>query len=204
MAASLGIPGSKGAIVALVVPGGPAEKAGLRRGDVVLSINGNTVDDSRDMTRRVGRLHPGDKANFAVYRGGQHITVSAEITRREEQQQASIQQNVPQQGANRESTAVASLGMKMVGLDEETRRQFGINSDRVGVLITAVDPNSEAADKGFRPGYVIVSVGNKDVRTPADVEQGMRDAQSAGRDSALFLVATEQGQRYVALRVGRS
>ena len=202
MAASLGIAGAKGAIVARVVPGGPADKAGLRQGDVVLSINGREVDDSRDMTRRVGMLHAGEKAEFAIVRAGQHTTVSAVITKREDRQVASLPQNTPQPGSGKEAT-VASLGMRMVGLDDETRRQYNLGRDSVGVLVTAVDPNSEAAGKGFRPGDVIVSVGNKDVRTPDDVEQGLRDAAGAGRDSALFLVATEQGQRFVALHVGR-
>jgi serine protease Do len=63
-----------------------------------------------------------------------------------------------------------------------------------------VDPNSEAADKGFRAGDVIVSVGNRNVRTPAEIEQGIAEAKRANRESVLFLVAGRGGQRYVALK----
>ena len=67
-------------------------------------------------------------------------------------------------------------------------------------VITNVDPNSEAAEKGFRPGDVIVSVGNKNVRAPADIEQGITEAKRANRESVLFLVVGRGGQRYVALK----
>jgi len=69
-----------------------------------------------------------------------------------------------------------------------------------GVVVSSVDPNSEAAEKGFRPGDVIVSVGNKNVRQAAEIEQGVTEARRANRDSVLFLVAGRGGQRYVALK----
>jgi serine protease Do len=202
MAASLGIDkNTKGAIVSRVVAGSPADRAGLKQGDVVLSINGREVDGSRDMTRRVALLKPGETAKFAIFRRGQRSEVSAVIAKRDDRQVAALPQNAPaEQGAAREST-VPSLGLRMMTVDEATRQRFNLERDAMGVLVTGVDPSSEAAEKGFRPGDVIVSVGNREVRTPADVERGMRDAASAGRDSALFLVSTRQGQRFVALRV---
>jgi serine protease Do len=69
--------------------------------------------------------------------------------------------------------------------------------------VTSVDPNSEAADKGFRTGDVIIGIGNRNVRTPADVEQGVAEAKKAGRETVLLLVASDQGQHYVALKVAK-
>ena len=69
--------------------------------------------------------------------------------------------------------------------------------------MSSVDQNSEAADKGFRPGDVIVGIGNKNVRNPADIEQGVAEARKAGRETVLLLVAGDQGQHYVALKVAK-
>jgi serine protease Do len=138
---------------------------------------------------------------LSIFRNGRRSEVSAVISKRDESRVASLRPDAEPQ--ERREAAVTSLGLRMVALDDMARQQFGVDRDAVGVLVTAVDPSSEAAEKGFRAGDVIVSVGNKEVRTPADVEASMRDAQAAGRDSALFLVATRQGQRFVALRVKR-
>jgi serine protease Do len=94
--------------------------------------------------------------------------------------------------------------MELMQLNAETRGQFNVD-DKVtsGVVVSSVDPNSEAAEKGFRPGDVIVQVGNRNVRNPADIEQGVADAKKAGRETVLLLVAGDQSQHYVALKVGK-
>ncbi len=203
MAASLGSGTEKGAIVASVVDGSPAEKAGFQQGDVILTLNGANVDDSRDLTRKVASLLVGDRANFTVLREGKRQNVTALIAKRDEQQMASA--TPPQPGpVNRGAapSSTTSLGMELMPLTDATRSQYNVEGNVNGVVIGAVDANSEAAEKGFRPGDVIISVGNKNVRTPADIETGIADAKKAGRESVLLLVAGDQGQRYVALKVG--
>jgi len=95
------------------------------------------------------------------------------------------------------------LGMELSQLTAETRERFNVDSKVSGVVVTSVDPNSEAADKGFRTGDVIVGIGNRNVRMPADVEQAIADARKAGRDNVLLLVAGDQGQHYVALKISK-
>jgi serine protease Do len=209
MAASLGASSEKGAIVANVIDDSPAAKAGFKQGDVILSLNGSEVDDNRDLTRKVANLGVGDKANFMVLRDGARRSVTAVIAKRDEAQIATAtppanQGNNRGGNNNREKATASSLGMDLMTLTSETRDQYDIDASVSGVVVTTVDPNSEAADKGFRPGDVIVSVGNKNVRTPADVEQGVTDAKRANRESILLLVAGRGGQRYVALKVAKS
>jgi len=96
-----------------------------------------------------------------------------------------------------------SLGLDLMPLTTETREQFNVDGKVNGVVVSSVDPNSEAADKGFRPGDVIVGIGNKTVRTPADFEQGVADAKKSGRETVLLLVSGDQGQHYVALKVAK-
>jgi serine protease Do len=209
MAASLGANSEKGAIVANVIDDSPAAKAGFKQGDVILSLNGSEVDDQRDLTRKVAGLLAGERANFAILRDGMRRNITALIAKRDEAQLASAtptpNQGNNNRGGNRDSVpTMTTLGMEMMTLTTETRDQYDIDASISGVVVTAVDPNSEAADKGFRPGDVIVSVGNKNVRTPADIEQGVAEAKRANRESVLFLVAGRGGQRYVALKVAKA
>jgi serine protease Do len=209
MAASLGQSSEKGAIVANVIDNSPAQKAGFMQGDVILTLNGNDVDDSRDLTRKVASLLAGDRANFSILRDGMKRNITAVIAPRDEAQLASAERPAPNAKGGRDNTprdtGVMALGMELMPLNPQLRDQYNIEDSVTGVVINSVDQNSEAADKGFRPGDVIVSIGNKSVRSPADVEQGIADARKAGRDTVLLLVngPQGQGQRYVALKVAK-
>jgi serine protease Do len=202
LAASLGVASQKGAIVANVIEDSPAAKAGFRQGDVVLSLNGTEIDDNRDLTRKVASLVVGDRATFTVLRDGSRQNLTALIARRDEAQLASAAppSNQGKGGDARPPTTTTTLGMELTPLTQDARDQFDIDMSVNGVVVSEVDPNSEAAEKGFRAGDVIVSVGNRNVRTPAEIEQGIAEAKRANRESVLFLVAGRGGQRYVALR----
>jgi serine protease Do len=205
MAASLGAGTAKGAIVANVVDDSPAMKAGFKQGDVITSLNGTDIDDNRDLTRKVAGLRAGEKADFSVLRDGQKHNISATIGPRPDQV-ASADKPAANRGdrAPNRQASTTSLGMELMPLNADTREQFKVDGKVNGVVVSSVDPNSEAADKGFRPGDVIVGIGNKNVRTPADIEQGVADARKAGRETVLLLVAGDQGQHYVALKVAKA
>jgi len=202
LASSLGVGNEKGAIVANVIENSPAEKAGFKQGDVILSLNGTAIDDNRDLTRKVASLLAGDRAQFVVLREGSRQNLTALIAKRDEAQLASAQpsNNQGKGGGQRAPQPTTTLGMQLSTLTQDTRDQYDVDMNVNGVVVTQVDPNSEAAEKGFRPGDVIVSVGNKNVRAPAEIEQGIADARRANRESILFLVAGRGGQRYVALK----
>ncbi|HMI97609.1 MAG TPA: Do family serine endopeptidase [Micropepsaceae bacterium] len=207
MAASLGAGNAKGAIVASVVDDSPAAKAGFKQGDVVVSLNGTDIDDSRDLTRKVAGLRAGQKADFSILREGQKRQIAAVIAKRDDQQVASADRpatpNRADRGNNNRQAATSSLGLELMPLTTETREQYNVDGKVNGVVVSSVEPNSEAADKGFRPGDVIVGIGNKTVRAPSDIEQGVADAKKAGRETVLLLVSGDQGQHYVALKVAK-
>lgn len=83
------------------------------------------------------------------------------------------------------------------------RQQYDLGADATGVVIRSVNPDSEAASKGLNAGDVIKRVGNQSVRAPADVTRAVDEAKRAGRDTVLLLVANEQGDRFVALRISQ-
>ncbi|MEI9989885.1 MAG: DegQ family serine endoprotease [Rhizomicrobium sp.] len=205
IAASLGIADPKGAIVAQVVPGGPAALAGFQQGDVVVALNGRNVEDSRDLTRHIASLPAGASATFTVLRGGTQKNITAKIGARPDQRVASNDDPDNNDGAQTMGGNQAqAMGLGLASVTPEARRNFNIDAAIDGVLVTRVDPNSDAGDKGIQPGDVVLSVANKPVRNPRDVLAEIAAARSAGHKSVLLLVATQGGTRFVAVDIGQA
>jgi len=203
IASALGIKDSKGALVAEVVPNGPAAKAGFEQGDIITAIDGQPVDDSLDLTRKVANVPAGQSALFSVSRQGKPMQIKAAIGTRPDQQQ--LASNAPNNGLLAPSSANAA-GLGLSSLTPETKKNFNI-SDTVmtGAVITKVDPDSDAADKGLQPGDVVLRVGNRIVRNPADFQAGVAEAKKGGRTNVLLLVAHSQGQTgFVAIDIDKT
>jgi serine protease Do len=198
MAASFSNKNMKGAIVASVTPSSPAAAAGFQPGDVVVAVNGKPVEDSRDLTRRVASLPAGVSAAFTVVRNGASKTLNAKIGSKKDERVAS---NGGSQKGGPASTAEA-MGLGLAAVTPETRRAYNLDDKINGVVITHVDPNSDAADKGLQPGDVVVSVGNHPVHSPQEVKASVQAAQAAGHNTVLVLVTGQAGQRFVAIKLG--
>ena len=193
IADSMGLKSSEGALVAEVSKDSPAEKAGFTAGDVILEVDGAKAKDFRQVTRLVGALPPGKKVTFKVIRDGKTTNIKAKIGKRDDTVLAAANTDEPDDGE-----AVA-LGLRLGELTEDARRALGADDDLQGVLVMEVSPMSEAAQKGFRPGNVILKVGGGSVSTPSDVSSAIATAKDGGSDSALFFIHTGQTRRFVAL-----
>jgi len=203
IAASLGSKDMKGAIVANIVPGSPASKAGFHQGDLILAVNGTGIEDSRDLTRRVAALQAGHAATFTVVRDGNKQDLHAEISQRQEK--VASNDNGDDQGPVPAPTATGqAMGLGLAAVTPEVRRAYNLDQSVQGVVVTKVDPNSDAADKGIQPGDVVVSIANRPVHTPQDVKSRVSDAQAAGRSAVLLLLNGQNGQRFVALKLGET
>jgi serine protease Do len=199
IAATVGTKITKGAIVSSIVPGGPAAKAGFHQGDVVLAVNGKSVEDNRDLTRRVAMLPAGSTATFSIVHDGVQRNVNVTIgSRKEDGQVASV---APAQASGNAEETGEAMGLGLAAVTPEMRREFSLDNNVSGVVVTRVDPNSDAADKGIEAGDVVVSVANQSVHTPKDVKVRVAAAQSQGRKTVLVLVAGSNGQRFIALKI---
>ena len=195
LASSLGMKDQKGAMVAGVVDGSPAASAGFAQGDVVVALNGIQVEDSKALTRQVASIRAGDKATFTVLRNGQRRTLTATIEKRDADRMASADESP--------SAEPSSLGMTLMPINPALRQQYELDANVTGVVVGAVDPDSDAARKGLNAGDVIKRVGSQQVRLPSDVGRAVEEARRAGRDSVLVLVVNQQGERFVALRISQ-
>ncbi len=194
VALSLGLEEARGAIISQVMEQTPAERAGFERGDVVIAINGDDIEDNVDLTRRVGAIHPGDETEFTVWRNGDVVTLMATLDEREDTQVASAPEAVPDDKGNDVEMASDVLpGLTLMAAQ-----------DGQGVSVVTVDPNSEASDKGLRPGSVIVTVSGELVSNPGQIEQEVEAAAHAGRTAILLLVREGEQERFVALRLSEA
>jgi serine protease Do len=199
IAESLDLPEARGALVADVTAGGPAEQAGLQAGDVILSFNGVDIDQMRDLPRIVADTPVGTEAPVEIWRDEDRETVTVSLGRLEEGELMTAASAGGPEGA-----PATALGMTMAPLSAETRDDMGLEDDETGVLITAVAPDTQAADKALRPGDLIMEVGQQSVATPAEVVAQIEAAQEEDRGSILLLVKSggADGElRFVALRL---
>ncbi len=192
IAPSLGLPKDSGEIVRAVVPGGPAARAGLRQGDVIVRVNGQPVTPDQSVSFLVANSPVGSRIPLEIIREGKRQIVNVVVTQRPtEQELARINGvNEPGQAPGTETPAVPqrALGLSLSPLTPDLARAGNLPVGSRGVIITAVDPNSSAAEEGLQRGDLIVSVGNQPVTTPQQVIAAVEAARRANRPSVLLLI----------------
>lgn len=192
LADGLGLDKPRGAIVANVVSGGPAEIAGLRAGDTILAVDGTPVDSLRDLPRLIAKIGKGVESELTIWRDGEEQLVTAKIGSLPSEKLAALAPGDPVPDN-------AVLGMEFASLDAEKRRYLGLEADVEGVVITDIAGGSKALEKGLRVGDVIASVGQNMVTSTADVAEQIEKAEKADQQTVLLLVVRNNGQRFVAL-----
>ena len=192
----------KGALVASLTPGGPAEDAGLEPGDVILSFDGRPVPEMRDLPRMVAETPVGKAVRVVVARDGKTQTLRVTLGRLEDQQLASAPGGEDGGSPPADPTEIAGLGMTLAALDETTRARFGLAEDVQGVVVTEVETDGPAAEKGIEMGDVVVEVAQEPVTDPAEVAARVEEARGRGRSSILVLVQSGADLRFVPLSLG--
>ncbi|RMG09989.1 MAG: DegQ family serine endoprotease [Planctomycetota bacterium] len=188
LAESLGISGRKGVVVSEVSQGSPAAEAGLEVGDVILSLDGKTVEDVNWLRNTVSMTPPGTAVRLRVFRDGSERELSVTL--------GTLPANASAQSQSREAEEGSAFGITAGELTPDLAKQLGLPLGQ-GVVVRSVDPDSPAALAGISPGDVIVRVGSTEVHSLADYQKAMGEAEKAGR--VLLLVKNRQGARFVVL-----
>ena len=191
IADSLGLEDERGALIARVEPGGPAETSGLKSGDVILEFDGREIETLRDLTRLVAAASVDDSVELGLWRDGKRRSRDVRIGRQADEP-VRVAAAVPEPGR---------LGLDLSPLTPETRRQFRIPEEVDGALVVSVDPRGPAAREGLRPGDVISMVNQASVSTPDDVREKLDSAADGDRDHVLFRVERNGGSRFVAMKL---
>ncbi len=186
IAESLGLEKARGALVSEAQADGPALAAGIRAGDVVTKVGDTEIASPRELARLIGGMNPGTKTGVTIWRNGASEVVNVTLGELPGAKQAAAAEPAKPSMPN----ALAGFGLTVVPAD-----------DGVGLVVTAVDPDSAAAERGVQAGDVILAVNSQEVKSTADLEKAVGAATASGRKSVLFQVSRDDASRFVALPV---
>ena len=189
------LPNTSGALVTEVEPGSPGARAGLKEGDFVIEVNGKKISDMRQLRLMVAQLAPGTKANIKLLRDGKERTLTAVVGKMPEEKFTPTGRSSPREQTS--SGYDALDGVEVVDLNSQTRRQLGTPASLQGALISAVDPDSNAAEAGLKAGDVIVEIDRHPV---ANAQQAVELSDKSKGEQILLRVWTPRGGvRYVTV-----
>ena len=198
MRGPLGLGERKGVLISDVFKGQPADKAGIKRGDVVLSIDGKKVTSSNELRNTVASISPGNKAPVVVFRGGKEVTLNVKLVERNE---GAIDKLSSGAGAEEEgpANAMKQFGIQAGNLTDALRKHYSIDKDVSGVVVTEVDPASLAASEGIQEGDVIQEINKEPVSSVKDFNKAVKSLKNG--DTIMLLVRRGQSTMYVAFSI---
>jgi serine protease Do len=189
IAESLGMKSDKGALVSSAQDDSPAKKAGIVAGDVITQVDGKDVDSTKELARLIAGYAPGKSVDVTVLRNGKNETVKVELGKLPNSDK---QASADDSAAPAEPSSLADLGLTVTRSD-----------DGKGLVVTDVDPDSDAADRGIQAGDVITAVNSQEVGSATDVTKAMDAAAKAGRKSVLVQISRDDSNRFVALPIAK-
>lgn len=200
VAESLGMKKTYGALVAEVNEGGPAEKAGVKPGDIILEFDGREVKEMRFLPRMVADTKIGKAVQVKVLRDGKERTLSVTLGELQEEKATVTAAEEDEQKVEKPGMATYTLhGMSLAGIDDALRQRFGHKADVKGVVVVELARGSEAAKQGMRFGDVIQKVNDIDTPTLDGFKKAMEQVRKAGRKHALLRVFRENTTVFVTI-----
>jgi Do/DeqQ family serine protease len=187
LAQSFGLKEAKGVAVTSVVPGGPADKAGLKSGDVILKLNGQDVNDANMLRNRVASTQPGSEVALTLWRNGQQQDMRVRLTELTAENARGGQGNSE---SGSEGASPGKLGITITPLTPDLAARIGVPRTTKGVVVRDVDPSGPAAEAGIQAGDVIQEVNRQPVTSPADMQKALA---KPGNPAPLLLI-NRQGQ----------
>lgn len=193
LASSMNLPAARGAIVTSVAAGGPAERAGIKRGDVITAINKQPVVDNNSLRNLVASLGPGANVEVAALRNGRDQNFQVALAELPDRPRS----DSDEESSSNSGTGNDRYGLTVQPLTAEIATRWGLDADDQGLLVTKVDPAGSAANAGIRQGDLIQEVNRQPVTTIAQFTSGL---QQSGAKPALVLVKRRNNVIYVTLK----
>ena len=198
IAASLGLHGEKGALVAVVTPDSPGAKAGIKQGDVILSFNGTDVSQLRDLPRLVAGTAPDTAATMTVWRNGEKVELRTKVGELTNERVASASGGEDED----QQTKAEALGMHFAPLTAQLRRELRVGKDVHGVVLSRVDNGSAAEDVGLSEGDILVAIDQQPVNNPKEAAEKLKEVANSPKKSALLLLNCHGVTQYVGVNLG--
>lgn len=193
IAEGLGLDEAYGALVSQVLTDSPAERAGLQTGDVIIGYDNHRVDEMRDLPRLVANTQANSEVTLDVWRNESQTSVSALISKTNDESNPVLAEDT--------SGSEDTLGLALSPLNDELRKQYSVKEDTQGVIVTDIDPASEAAGRGVRVGDVIQKIGQTVVKTVDMIDPAIKLALKGDKASLLLLIEREGQVLFVAIPV---
>ena len=194
VAEALGLENINGALVT-DVPEGPARKAGIRSGDVIIEFDGLKINDSSSLVKVVGDSEVGKEVDILIWRDGNQKTLTVKLGRLENVQLSN------EKNQNRSSKINEYAGMSFTDLTNEIRKRFDLSDESIGVVVVGVNDNSPAAERGIKPGDIIQKVDQVDINTSKEILKVVDEAKNKKKSSILFLIKRGLNVRFIALPI---
>jgi serine protease Do len=194
LAAGFGLPSDRGTLVARVEPNQPAEKAGIKQGDVIVRVNGKEITPEQTLSYIVANVAPGTRIPVELIRDGKRQTVNVTVAARPPEEQLAQFDPSDQDGGQGDdgddatTAPSAALGVSVTPLTPPIARSIGVDPSIGGLVIAGVNPSSDAAGKGLQRGDVIVSANQQPVRTAAELGKIVAAAKAAGRKQVVLYI----------------
>ena len=197
IADSLGLKKAEGALVAEPQSNGPAAKAGIESGDVIIAVNGESVKDARELARTIGGLAPGNAVKLNVVHKGQDKVINLTLGQLPNTLEAKADTDNGDKGGATRGSDVPKLGMTVAPANSVA------GAGKEGVVVTEVDPKSAAAERGFKEGDVILEVAGKTVASAGDVKDAITSARNDNKNSVLMRIKSGGSSRFVAVPLAK-
>ncbi|MFA5654358.1 MAG: DegQ family serine endoprotease [Desulfomonilia bacterium] len=188
LAKSFGLNDTRGVLVSQVMPDTPAEKAGMKQADVIVSLDGKPVDTSASLRNEVAMTVPGTAIKVGVIRDGKKMTLNVKVEKMSEDMLTSSR-----------SEDLSNLGMSVATLNNDLAKQYGFENES-GVVVTGVDQGSLAARTGIRPGMLIKEIDRKPVKNVKEFEDALK---KGGKKPVLLFIKDNRGSHFVAIDPGK-
>jgi serine protease Do len=196
-AEAFGLESSDGALVESVSDGHAADKAGVRHGDVIVSVDGEPVENTRELIDTISAMPPGTEVVLGLMRDGKPKSITVVLEERDDESLGAE----PAEGQGDEGDVFERIGVSVSALDPMVRQNYRIEEDIEGVVVTRVKPLSPAGEEGMTPGLVITEANGEAIASPSDLRAAIEDVEAGGYLRLYIYIPRADAYRFVILKL---